>query len=219
MKNAIWKKSLFWGLVLILAAVVLILEGSGIVLPGGINLWRILGGVILVAIIIERLIRVRIADVIFPLAFLLLLFEAPLAQALGKGDDLISNWTVLLAALLLTIGANILVSRSGGKVQGHLGNATLYFDAADLKDRQIRDQLGRTLVYFTNKEAYDDCGVISISNNVGQIVLYVPREWNVVTTGGENLGRVNIPPQTGTGDKSITLSISDNLGVVDVIFS
>ena len=220
--KAIWTRSIFWGLVLVFAAVVLILDGMGVTFGAGIGLWHVLAGGILVALIIERLIRLKIAYIFFPLAFLFLLFEAPLAQALGKGDDLISNWTVLLAALLLTVGAAILAPRrdkSGAVVQGHLGNVTLYFDAADLHDCRIDGKVGRTLVYFTNKAAYDGLGVVTITENVGQITLYVPSEWGVVTTGGDNLGRIHVPPQTVAGDKPLTLSVSDNLGVVDDIFN
>lgn len=224
MKNGkdIWTRSIFWGLMLVGVAVVLILDGVGFTLGAGIGLWHVLGGIILLSLIIERLIKGKIAYVFFPLAFLFLLFEAPLARALGKGEDLISNWTVLLAAALLTGGVAILLPRrdkeTGAVTQGHLGNVTLYFDAADLSDCRISGKVGRTLVYFSNKEAYDGNGVISISDNVGQITLYIPQEWSVVTTGGDNLGRLHVPPQTAAGDKTVTLSVSDNLGVVDVIF-
>lgn len=224
MKNskAIWTRSIFWGLVLVGVAVVLIMDGVGFTLGAGIGLWHILGGIILVSLIIERLVKGKLAYIFFPLAFLFILFEAPLANALGRGEDLISNWTVLLAAALLTGGMAILIPRrdkeSGAVTRGHMGNTTLYFDAADLSDCRITGKLGRTLVYFTNKEAYNGDGVISVSDNVGQITLYIPDEWNVVTTGGDNLGRIHVPPQTGSSGKTITLSVSDNLGVVDVLF-
>ena len=224
MKNskAIWTRSIFWGLVLVGVAVVLIMDGLGYTLGAGIGLWQVLGGIILVSLIIERLVKGKVAYIFFPLAFLFILFEAPLANALGKGSDLISNWTVLLAAALLTGGVAILIphrdKETGAVTQGHVGNATLYFDAADLSNCRINGKLGRTLVYFTNKEAYDGNGVISVSDNLGQVTLYIPGEWNVVTTGGDNLGRVHVPPQTASGDKTITLSVSDNLGVVDVLF-
>ena len=152
--------------------------------------------------------------------FLFLIFEGPLGAALGKGPDLISNWTVLLAAALLTAGTAILLPRreGGGTVQGSVGAATVYFDAAELHNGLITGKMGRTQVYITNRQAYDGNGVITITDNVGQILLYVPKEWNVVTTGGDNLGRVHVPAHNAPGPLSVTLSVSDNLGVVDVIF-
>lgn len=221
MKNrSLWASSLFWGLVLVLTAVVLILDGLGVTLGAGIGLWQVAVGLILVALIVERLIRRKISQIFFPLAFLFLLFEGPLAAALGKGKDLISNWTVLLAALLLTIGCEIILPRWKGQamLQGTPGNSSLYFDAANLGNARVFNKLGKTNVYFTNPEAYAGDGVVLVEENLGQVIIHLPRQWNVVTTGGENLGRVHIPPQTQLGEKSITLSISRNLGNIEVLF-
>lgn len=223
-KKNLWSRSIFWGLVLVAAAVVLILNGAGVNLGTDISWWRILFGVVFAAILVERLIKCKFSQIFFPLAFIYILFEPPLAKAVtgGEKESLISNWIVLLAALLLTIGMGLLLPKrdeeSGAVVKGHVGNSTLYFDGANLGECWIKNKVGRTVVYFTNKEAYAGNGVINVTENVGQITLYIPGEWNVVTTGSDNLGKINIPVNEKAGEKSITLSVSENLGVIDVTY-
>lgn len=108
-------RPIFWGLALILCAVVLVLDSTGI-LPlrdSGITVWRIIVGLLLAAWAITSLIRLKPIDAILPLAILFLVFEAPIATALGKGDDLVSNWIVIVAAILASLGLNMIFPKSG----------------------------------------------------------------------------------------------------------
>ena len=79
------------------------------------------------------------------------LFEKPLAKLAGKPApdyDLLNNWIVVLAALLLTVGTAILIprrSKDGAVTKGHLGNTTLYLDARELQEYNINDRLGRAV--------------------------------------------------------------------------
>ena len=216
----------FFGLVLILSAAVLILEGAGVPLGHGVSPWRIIVGLLLVGWIIRILIRRKPTDVFFPLAFLLLVFEAPIAHALGKeGDNLIADWVILLSALLLTIGCKSIFSHRGeaGKRidgEGKIGSSSHYLEASSLNDgtASIHDNLGKVQVYISDPGSYTGGGVITVADNLGAVTLHLPRDWAVVTQTRDNLGKISIPPQDAVGSKSITLVIADNLGHISVVY-
>ena len=223
---------IFWGVVLVLTAVVMILDGIGLGFGYGITPWRILIGVLLGTWLLYEMIRLKFTNIFFPLAFLFITFKGPLAIALGReGENIISNWVVLLAALLLTIGFKVIFRRKrvvtvNGKEYtipsnqrfGKIGHQTLYFDATDLSNAVVTENLGYVEVFINNRDAYPGDGMIRVAENLGKISLHIPGDWNVVTQSSENLGFVNIPNREFVGDKTLTLMIMENLGHIDVIF-
>ena len=231
-KKRLITSSVFWGTVLVLAAVVLILDGLGIKFADGLfTPLRIIGGVLLLSWLIYEIVRLRFTNVFFPLAFLFLVMEEPIAALMGRTEDnrdLISNWLVLLAALLLTIGFKAIFRRSHIiEVNGHsvdvggkkkLGTVEVYLDPNDVDNCKVCDNLGTVNVYVVNRDQYNGNGLISVSDNVGQVIIHLPEDWNVITQVSDNLGHVSIPPQTQNHEKSITLAVSDNLGQISVVF-
>ncbi|MGI6265253.1 MAG: LiaF transmembrane domain-containing protein [Acutalibacteraceae bacterium] len=216
------RNSVFWGVVLVGAAVLLILQGAGVSIGYEISLWRILLGALCLAWLIDRLAERQFAEILFPLAFGFLLFEGPIAHALGRpGDDLISNWTVLLAALLGTVGLKAILpkrQKDGVISASQLGSATLYLDAADLQNAEINDHMGAVQAYVTNRDAYPGNGVIRVHDNMGTVKLYLPREWNVVVHSHDNLGGVHVPEQPdGVFSHAVTVEVFDNMGSVSVL--
>ena len=223
---------IFWGIVLVLAAVLLILDGVGVNFGIELSAWRIILGVLLLAWLVFTCVNLRFTEVFFPLAFLFLVFEGPIANALGRTDgNLINNWIVLLAALLLTIGTKAIFSRRGAvcvrsgdgddndeNTTRKIGSSTLYFDGADLSNVEIKDNLGSVHAYFTDKDAYTGGGIITVHSNLGSVVLHLPKEWDVLVQSSSNLGRVHVPPKEQSGGVSITLVAKDNLGNVSVVF-
>ncbi len=214
---------IFWGVVLIGAAVLLILNGLGVDLGYGVGVWRIIGGVLCLACIVDRIAEARFTETIIPLAFLFLIFEPTIAHAIGRPDDnlnLIPTWTVILAAILLTIGLKVIFREKSGIItSGKLGASNVYFDGADLSDAEIRDNMGTVQAYVTNPEAYDGNGHITIRDNMGSVKLHLPSNWNVVANCHDNMGRVTIPEQKdGVYDRTVRLDISDNMGGIEVIF-
>ena len=223
---------IIWGFALIFAAVWLVLDSTGAIAGVELSAWRVILGVLLGAWLVAVCIKQRFTDIFFPLAFLFLVFEGPIAQALNRPDGtLIKTWVVLVAALLLTVGTKIVFSKHGvvhissgdtvsknENVQGKLGNSTVYFDAADIDAQKISDNLGKVDVFFTNKEQYGGSGILTICDNLGVVTLHLPKEWDVVTQTSDNLGKVFIPEKNVPGEKNITLVITDNLGKIDVVF-
>ena len=158
--------AVFWGLVFVLAAVVLILDGIGIEFGFGLSPWRIVLGVLLLAWLVYEIVRLKFTEIFFPLAFIFIVFQGPLANALKmESDTIVSPWIVLLAALLLTIGVKMifkpkLVININGEniefnnekdVKGKIRNETLYVDSTDLSNVVIKEHLGTVEVYISNR--------------------------------------------------------------------
>lgn len=218
MKTFKTRTGIFWGLVLIAAAVLLILNGIGVELGYGLSVWRIILGVLCLAWVVDTIAERRFTELPFPLAFLFLVFEPTIAHALGREDNkLIPFWTVLLAALLLTIGLKAIVPEKPGKK--HIGkmNTTVYLDGAELSDASIHDNAGSVTVYVSNPEEYAGGGTIRVHDNLGKVTLHLPSTWNVTVDTYDNLGSVDVPENEG-GEKTVAICAHDNVGKVSVVF-
>ena len=225
--NSKSKKAIFWGLVLILSAVILVLDNMGVNFGMDFPLWRIICGVLLVAWLVCEIVRLKFSDIFFPIALLFVLFRDPLISSLHLNPDRVpSVWIIIVAAALLTFGFHVIFDRqktvniNGHEVKmgGKIGKETLYADAANLSGFTVKEHLGAVELFFSNKGNYPGGGVISIHDNLGLITLHVPNDWNVVTQCSDNLGAISVPEHECTGDKSITLDVHDNLGKVEVKF-
>ena len=217
-KKNIVSSSVFWGIVLILSAVIIVLDGLGLTF-GGMTPIRIIIGILFLAWLIYEIAAKKFANIFFPIAFLFLTFEEPLATALNKGTNLMSNWAVILAALLFTIGFNIVVpKKQGNNIQKKLGSLNYYFDASDMQNCVVNDNVGNIHIYIVNHISYPGTGFINISNNLGQVVLHIPSSWNVFTQAKDNIGKVDIPDKAPSGSASVTLGISNNLGHIKVVY-
>ena len=96
-------KNIFWGAFLILAAAFLVVSRLGFL--EGIGLASILFAVFWVAIMVEGIISRSFGKILFSLAFLAIIFDDPL------GIEAITPWTVLVAALIGTIGLNMIFKK------------------------------------------------------------------------------------------------------------
>lgn len=92
--------NLFWGLLLILMAVFMILSKMGFI--KGISIWSVFFTVMFGALLIRGLIKRNFPSIFFSIAFLCIIYDDQL------GITALTPWTVLLAALFLSIGMEIL---------------------------------------------------------------------------------------------------------------
>ncbi|MCI9151609.1 MAG: hypothetical protein HFI42_14170 [Lachnospiraceae bacterium] len=101
------KEKIFWGVFLILAAAFLIIGRLGFL--EGFSLGNILCAVFLVAVLIHGIIKLGFGQILFSIAFLCIIFDEEL------GIEALTPWTVLIAALLGTIGLNMLFHKKKKK--------------------------------------------------------------------------------------------------------
>ena len=227
-----WK--IFWGIGLILAAAVLLLDAFGVITPfldvvGGISAIQIVGALLLLSFIISRIIKLKFAEIFVPLALIFMIFEKNIAFYLGlESDNIINNWLLIGCAILLAIGVGILTpkrkrekvfsfkSSSGSKhYEREGGSATTYFDCKEFVEENICNRLGETVVHFENEDEYTGGGVLNVDNKLGETVIYVSSRWNVRINVVSHLGETE---QVGHGDKDgPTLTINGNNALGEVL--
>ncbi len=213
------------GIVLILAAVLIVLEGFGVGFGAyGISLWKVLLGVLLVAWFLKELIRLKIKNIFFPLAFIFMLFEENIAYLLGREDpNIISNWYVLIAAVLFTIGFNEIFHNVRHEKyvnisQPHFGGGSVtYIDAAELGEKSINNNFGNHIAYIENKEAYLGKGKIKVENSFGNVEIHVPEDWCVDVDIDSSFGTVTTPSSQNTAGPRIAITGDNDFGTVKII--
>ena len=202
-------KNVCWGVLFLLGAVAAIVGGMGLI--EGIGFWTILFGIVLAGIFIEGLVRGSFGQILFSAAFLVIL--------VGKvmGGLPISVWLVLGAALLGTIGLNILFPRKyrhmhyiasqsfnreeynqviegdGGEVvncEVAFGSSSKYITSQCLKKANLEVSFGAMSVYYDNAVLWDNSAAASLEVAFGELELYIPQNWKVVTNVTSSFGHV-----------------------------
>ena len=224
-----WK--IFWGLVLILMAVLLVLDACGILLSfksifGELSLFAIIGGVLLVAYLLLSLIKGHFVRILFLLMVLFMIFEKNIAHFLKlPNENIINNWLLFFSVTLVAIGIRMIFpgrhrgngvhfSSHGSKAEGNFGRSTVYVDCAAFQPDVIENNFGSCLIYFENPDAYEGGGTLTLENNFGSLTLHVPEGWNVRMEIENNLGSAYAPKDSG--EKVLYVRGENNLGSVSV---
>lgn len=247
--EGIWKNGrltfgkLFWGILLILIAVFLILDKIGII--KGIGIWTIIFSMIFGVMLINGLMKRSWGSIFFSIAFLSIVYDEQL------GITVLTPWTVLLAALLLTIGMNLLFHKksryrkyidfmrdgteyhgmegmsrednvSGGEKIFHLNqfcSMSKYINPEEFSKGMFENSFGEMNIYFENVITKNKEGFLKIVNTCGEMNLYIPSSWyakvNVKTSFGET--RIH-----GDGDDSRSFILyvdgTCSFGEVNIIY-
>jgi hypothetical protein len=88
----------FWGILFVLVAVLLILDALGIITPyvsifGEITFWQIAGGLLLLSGVVSLIKSGQFWTAFVPLGFIFMIFERNIAFACGiENGDIINNW-------------------------------------------------------------------------------------------------------------------------------
>lgn len=236
-----WK--IFWGLGFILLAVALILNAIGVVPPlesvvGEISFIAIVGVLLLLSWVIDRLVRGKIGEIFIPLAFIYMIIEKNIAYVCGLEDpDILHNGLVFGCAVLLQIGFSIIFSgirkkrkrkkfrvvhKSGGSSstktnESSFTSAEKYIDSSDFTEEWFENNLGALSIHFENADEYQGGGVLHVENNLGATKIYVPSSWSYIHDIDNSLGGVNADVDGGdpSGPKLI-IKGENNLGAIQI---
>jgi len=235
------KKDIFWGLLLILAAVLIIINEFG-VFTTGISMFDIVATVVLVGIIIISVLHINFWGILFPLAFIGILYA----------DELnITNftpWPALFTALLLSIGLSLIFKRHGfwgyhhyhhfnhadgsfGKsvINGHddnivecsasFGECMKYVNSENFERADIRCSFGEVKIYFDNAQIPSGKADIYIDVSFGDVKLFIPKSWKVVNHVNVFLGDIDEKnPNLGADSPVVTINGNISFGDAKIIY-
>ena len=217
------KSKLFWGIVFISIAVLLILNIFGVTfwLPETIPAWKILLGLLFLGISIDSMICRRIYLIFFPLSFILILFEKELAKLFHfKTGNIATTWTFLTIAGLLTLGFLLVLPKKMKINPSGMGSSIRYIDCSVHFNETIENNLSSCELFFTNTDRYTGNGSITIDNNMGAVILNIPNDWYVISTVENNMGTVNMPKRNEiSGIKRLEIKGTNNMGAVNIKYA
>lgn len=241
------RNGIFWGIFLLLSAVILVASQMHI-LTYSFGFWTIIATIILVAVLIKSLIYFMVPGTVFSLAFLAILYAKPL------GITMLSPWTILGAALLVSIGLSLIlrpflakhhpwmnfhkeysyghhgkfanfdydsdsdvktVDSTDVEVDVKMGNSIRYVKSEDFTTADINVTMGDAKVYFENVEIKDSA-TINVRVSLGNVSLFVPREWNVVKELNNSMGNISEFGHPKVNSASPTVYITGNASMANI---
>lgn len=234
------KERVFWGLILILGGVFLIVSKLGF-FPD-VNVFSLLLTVFLVVVIVKSLLRINFAGILFPIAFICIIYDKQL------GVTNITPWTVLIAALLGSIGLSMIFHKhtkwfdtkwfntehndedykfekidvedeSHVRFKTSFGASIKYINTDNFEQADFNCSFGAMKVYFDNAVMRNDNAVVRINASFSGIELYVPKTWNIDDKTKVFLGAVS---EKNKNDKittnTLTLVGDISLSGVEIIY-
>jgi predicted membrane protein len=230
----------FWGVFFVLAAVFVVV--SQVTTFAQIGFWSILAAVLLVAVFIQSLVHLNYFGIFLSLAVAYWIFMQPLHLAYNL--PLISPWLLLLAAVLLSIGFYTMFQRrekdkyykrnnvdgcdyravediddNNPYVKVSFGSSSKYLHGDCLKTGQFYCNCGSLEVYFDQVQLDPNGAEVFVDCSLGEISLYIPRDWRVVDKLHSSLGSVRNDSRRPAPDGNapvLTLTGNISLGAVEI---
>ncbi|MCQ2436709.1 MAG: hypothetical protein MJ101_07395 [Clostridia bacterium] len=205
-------KKIVWGIYCILIALLvlaaIVLKGIGLLHSPGISVIRIVASTVLFALIVQFIMDRNFPVIYFPLAGLIMLWEAELATYVlhAENTDIFSNWTMLACAALLFIGTSVLTSgkkhrinigRWRSRAGSFMGDSTKYIDCTDFTETSLENDIGSLTVRFENAQNYLSGGKLHLENDIGQITVIVEDDWKLDVNIENDIGQVKYPTSDG----------------------
>ena len=182
------KKKAFGIVLLVLAALVLLQGNFGIPSLGG-QIWPLIGIGFFAYQSIEALLRRRLTSAVFT-AFIALMIANHFYDILP-----IPNQSLFWAGVLIVLGVGMLTNSSktwNGKKWWYdgektiltekevaFGSGTFYKQNQDLVEDEFEVGFGNAKIYYDNAEMLGDSATLKIEVGFGNAVVYVPQHWRV----------------------------------------
>lgn len=201
---------IFWGVMLLLAGVVLLLNTLGF-LPE-INVFTLLFSLFLVALLIKSIWRLNFAGVLFPAAILTVLYKDALGLAYMSTWTL--SWTLFLAASLGSIGLSLIFTKPINRyrfthhskfedstiididdadiirLETNFGSSIKYVNTTSFEQANLECSFGGMKVYFDNAQMKNDQAIVRLEASFSGVELYFPKDWRVVNHASVSFGAV-----------------------------
>lgn len=230
------KKEVFWGMLFILAAILIILNQFG--LFAGISMFELVATVILGGIIIKSIMYINFWGILFPLAGICMIY----ADQWNITD--FTPWPALLTALLLSIGLSIIFKRPHFGACHHthhdsmfssnvvneqdnniincstsFGECMKYVNSENFERANISCSFGEMKVYFDNALIPSGKADIYVDVSFGEAVLFIPKTWKIINNVHVFLGDMGETNQNmGADSPVVTIHGNISFGDVKIIF-
>lgn len=182
------KKKAF-GIVLLIFAAIILLQGNfGIPSLGG-QIWPLLGIAFFAYQSVEALLRRHLTSAVFT-TFVALMIANHFYDILP-----IPNQSLFWASILIVMGVSVLTHSNrtwNGKKWWYdgkktiltdkevaFGTGTFYKQEQDLVDDQVEVAFGNAKIYYDNAEMLGDSATLKIEVGFGNAVIFVPQHWRV----------------------------------------
>jgi hypothetical protein len=188
-------KKIFWGLLIIGAAVVLLLNALGIGIGKDYPVVNVLGTLLLLGIAVASIVKRNYVLFFIPLSVAVYLWRVELGI-----DAAVNIWLLLGAALLLGIGFQIIFHKKGSchvtvksdvdwkteevmndnenvNIDASWGEHIKYIHADNLKKAKIKSSFASTKVYFDQCLVSSEGLEINVNGSFCEIVLNIPKDW------------------------------------------
>ena len=227
-KNTVRK--IAWGLFLVAAAVLIIVNGF---YDLGFGFGQLIWLIILTPIAIESLIHFSFFGVFIPVAIFGIIFAEPF------GIEAITPLPLIAAAILLSIGFEIIFGKHNkwlhfGRVDlkdledfvhvedsetscvVKFGESTKYITTENLKKAYLKCEFGALIAYFDGATLNPNGATLYIEVNFGGMELFIPKHWNVQNNTNVFLGGVDESSKNTPNPDSPTLTITGKVSFAGV---
>lgn len=232
------KGNVFWGLILLLVAVLIVVDKLGV---ADISLIRVILTVFLGAFLIKGITKLSIPGVIMPASFLCILYRPAL------GIEKLQIVTILVVAILVSIGLELIFGPMlrkkkisfDGKVEMNFdakgaksshsesvvefntifSSATKYVTSNSFQFGTADCMFGNMAIYFDDASLCDGQGELKVDCVFGNVKIYIPKIWLVVNDMDAILGHASEKGQCQSAGVSALHIYGDViLGNVEIIY-
>lgn len=225
------RKENFWGLLFILAAVLILLGQFGFL--DHVNAFSIVATVFLGGIMIKSLIHLNFWGIFFPAAIICTIFAEQLKL------ENFTPWPALFTAFCLSVGLSLIFKKShmfdwhahhdssfAKNVINHhddnvikcstsFGECIKYVNSDDFQNAEIKCSFGSTKVYFDHAQIPSGKADIYLDVSFGDAQLYIPRDWSIINDVHVFLGDTSANSRNISPDAPV-VTIHGNVSFGDV---
>lgn len=234
------RRKIFWGIFFIVMAMVVVVSKLGI-LPD-IGVFSLFATAFLLWMAVDGARHRNFYEILFAAAFLFIIYDKPL------GIEALTPWTVLAAALFLSIGLSLLFGGkakrkrgmefewdsdgSGGiggsskqcsdtkvRCENNFGSVIRYINSDNFCRASLENNFGSMIIYFDNAMIQEDMATVKVDNNFGETILYIPKEWKVQNELEHCFGSVNEHGKAvGSSRAAVYLKGETNFGNIEIYY-
>lgn len=201
---------IFWGFCFLGGAAALIFSKLGYLTD--ISILSVFLTILFLWMFIKGLATLNFGEILFSVALMACVYAKPL------GITELTPWTVLGAALLGTIGLNLLFPKKHKwHVHSHpqkdeevidipdeevihfsnsFGGTIKYINSDNFKKANLETSFGEMKAYFDNAVIQQGTAQVNIKASFGAMILYIPKTWKIVDNTSVSFGALEIKNPT-----------------------